>query len=51
MLTTQRYFNGYVFNVVLYPSGHFKLLLFQMPMRAEESNLWHHRQVRRVRCD
>jgi len=38
-----RQFNGYVFNVVPYPSGHFELLLFQMLMRAEELNLRHHR--------
>ena len=46
MLAPQRQFNGYLFNVVLYPSGHFELL-FQMPMRAEESSL----QVRRVHRD
>ena len=40
---TQRQFNGYVFNVVLYPPGHFELLLSQLRMRAEESNLRHHR--------
>ncbi|KIJ90666.1 hypothetical protein K443DRAFT_525350, partial [Laccaria amethystina LaAM-08-1] len=29
--------------VVLYPFGHFELLLFQMLMQAEASNLRHHR--------
>ncbi|KIJ91494.1 hypothetical protein K443DRAFT_482751 [Laccaria amethystina LaAM-08-1] len=35
--------NGDEFNVVLYPCGRFELLLFQMPMQAEASNLRHHR--------
>ena len=42
MLTTQRQFNGYVFNIVFYPSGHFELLL-QMPVRFAESDLRCHR--------
>ena len=51
MSTTQPPFNGYVFNVVVYPPGHFKLILFQMLMRAEESNFRPHREVRRVDRD
>ena len=42
MLTTQHQFNGYVFNVVRFPSCYFKLL-FEIPMRAEELNLRYHR--------
>ena len=53
MLTAQRQFNGYVFSVFFYPSGHFELLL-QMPVRVEESNLQCHRVSKwcavNVRC-